>query len=225
MVRRQWRAAAWTVGFGIAFALASLVDTGWAPQVAFLHHLPGLLGGQAFPAFRNPMAIAINYSMPGLAFKARLFDVPGMGFGAARIIGTTCTLAILAVIAWVGRRRVPVERQPLVCLALLLLATLCSPFLPQGYAGFPPIWLLTLLAAVHPPTGRTLAWLVAGWLCFNLYWPQDLGLGARSLALMTLVPQALAAFLAIRVLWTIPAGATDAETAPEAPAALAPAEA
>jgi alpha-1,2-mannosyltransferase len=224
MVRRQWRAVAWTVGFGVAFALASLADTGWAPLVGFLHHLPGLLGGQAFPAFRNPLAVAINYSMPGLVFKAGLFDVPGMGFGAARVVGTTCTLAVLALIAWVGRRQVAVERQPLVCLALLLLATLCSPFLPQGYAGFPPIWLLTLLAAVHPPKGRTLVWLVAGWLCFNLYWPQDLGLGARTLALMTLVPQALAAFLAIRVLWTIPVGAADAVAAPEAPA-LARAEA
>lgn len=221
MVRRQWRAAAWTVGFGIAFALASLVDIGWAPQVGFLHHVPGLLSGHAFPAFRNPMAVAINYSMPGLAFKARLFDVPGMGFGAARVIGTTCTLAVLMLIAWVGRRRVPTERQPLVCLALLLLATLCSPFLPQGYAGFPPIWLLTLLAAVHAPNGRTLTWLVAGWLCFNLYWPQDLGLGARALALLTLVPQALAALLAIRVQWAIPTGVADVEPAPAGPAALA----
>jgi hypothetical protein len=225
MVRRQWHAAAWTVGFGIAFALASLADSGWAPQVAFLHHLPGLLSGHAFPAFRNPLAVAINYSIPGLAFKARLFDVPGMGFGAARVIGTTCTLALLALVARVGRRRISAARQPLVCLAILVLATLCSPFLPQGYAGFPPAWLLTLLAAVHPPKGRTLAWLVAGWLCFNLYWPQDLGLSARALALMTLVPQALAALLAIRVLWAIPAGVCDAEAAPETPAALARADA
>lgn len=217
LVRRQWRATAWTVGFGIAFALASLADTGWAPQVGFLHHLPGLLGGQAFPAFRNPMAIAINYSIPGLAFKARLFDVPGMGFGAARVIGTTCTLAVLALIAWVGRRRVPVERQPLVCLALLLLATLCSPFLPQGYAGFPPIWLLTLVAAVQPPNARTLTWVVAGWLCFNLYWPQDLAPSARTLALLTLFPQALVALLALRVLWAIPAGVTAAEPATATP--------
>ncbi|HET9317721.1 MAG TPA: glycosyltransferase family 87 protein [Vicinamibacteria bacterium] len=222
LVRRQWRAAAWTVGFGIAFALASLLDTGWGPQAGFLHHLPGLLGGQAFPAFRNPLAIAINYSIPGLAFKARLFDVPGMGYGAARVIGTTCTLAVLAAIAWVGQRRVPASRQPLVCLALLLLASLCSPFLPQGYAGFPPIWLLTLLAALHPPNGRILAGVVAGWLCFNLYWPQDVGVGARTLALMTLVPQALTVALAIRVLRVVPAAAANADAA--LPARLAGAE-
>jgi hypothetical protein len=222
LVRRQWRAAAWTVGFGIAFALASLLDTGWAPQLGFLHHLPGLLGGQAFPAFRNPLAIAINYSLPGLAFKARLFDVPGMGFGAARVIGTSCTLALLAVIVWVGQRRVPATRQPVVCLALLLLASLCSPFLPQGYAGFPPIWLLTLLAAVQAPNGRTLAGVVVAWLCLDLYWPQDFGISARALALMTLVPQALSAALAIRVLWAIPAERADAEAT--LPATLAGAE-
>ncbi|HET9315331.1 MAG TPA: hypothetical protein VFQ51_07050, partial [Vicinamibacteria bacterium] len=56
-----------------------------------------------------------------------------------------------------------------------------------------------------------------------LYWPQDLGLSARTLALMTLGPQMLAALLAIRVLWVVPAGVADAEA--PLPAALAGAEA
>ena len=60
IVRRQWRALGWTIAFGLAFVLLSIVDMGWAPYVAFLSHLPGLVGGEAFPAFRNPGAIAIN---------------------------------------------------------------------------------------------------------------------------------------------------------------------
>jgi alpha-1,2-mannosyltransferase len=197
LVRREWRAVAWTAGMGIVYALLSLLDTGWAPFDAFLRHLPGLLGGQAFPAFRAPRAVSINFSIPGLVFKAKLFGVPGMGFGAARVVGTTCTAAVLLLIAWVGRRTIPAARQPLVCLSILVLATLCSPFLPQGYAGFPPVWLLTLLVAVHAPNGRALAGLIAGWLCFNLHWPQDLVGDPRVLAIVTLLPQALMVLLAI----------------------------
>jgi uncharacterized protein (DUF4415 family) len=29
-----------------------------------------------------------------------------------------------------------------------------SPFLPQAHAAFPPLWLLTLLAAIYPPNGQ-----------------------------------------------------------------------
>ena len=103
LVRRRWRAVAWTAAFGAAVVLVSLLDTGWTPYAAFLGHLPALLSGEAFPALRNPMAIAINFSLPGLAFKLKLFGVPGMGYAAAQVLGWASTLAALALIVRAAR--------------------------------------------------------------------------------------------------------------------------
>jgi hypothetical protein len=77
LARRQWRAAAWTAAFSGVIVLLSLLDTGWAPYAAFLEHLPRVLGGEAFAAFRNPAAVAINLSIPGIVFKLKLFGVAG----------------------------------------------------------------------------------------------------------------------------------------------------
>lgn len=151
LVRRQWRALAWTAVFGAAFCVATLLDLGWASYAAFLQHLPGLLGGEAFPAFRNPAAMAINLSVPGLVFKLKLFGVAGMGFGAEKIVGWIYTLVALAVTVHAGRRILSEGEKPMVWMAILILATLRSPFLPQAYAAFPPLWLLTLLAATYAP--------------------------------------------------------------------------
>ena len=87
LVRRQWLAAAWTSAFMGAFSVLTLLTFGWGPYAAFLDHLPGLVGGEAFPALRNPAAVANNISIPGLVFKLKLFGVPGMSFGVAKLVG------------------------------------------------------------------------------------------------------------------------------------------
>jgi hypothetical protein len=87
-----------------------------------------------------------------------------------------------------------------VWLAIVILSTLRSPFLPQGYGAFPAVWLLTLLAAYRPPTPKNVLLVVLVWLCFNLYVPMD-WVAPRYLALITVVPQmatVAVAFLALR---------------------------
>ena len=147
LLRRDWRAVAWTGGFGIALVGISMGLFGWPPFAAFLHHVPKLMSGEAFPAFRNPMAVSINGSVPGIVFKLGLFGVPGMGFEAMRIVGWLYTLVVIAGTAWLALRVRDDRRAPLVWLAILVLATLRSPFLPT-YAPFPSLWLATLLAAL-----------------------------------------------------------------------------
>ena len=196
VARRQWRAVFWTTAMGFAYALATLLDIGWTPFQAFFAHLPGLLGGEAFPAFRNPAATAINASLPGLVFKLKLFGVPGMGFVAARIVGTASTLAVIWMILRAARQR-PDGPTPLLWLSILVLATLCSPFLPQAYSAYPPVWLLTLLAATATPSLRTFALTIAAVLGLNVFWPVDWPIDARSLALLNAVPQALTVGIAV----------------------------
>jgi len=195
--RRQWRAAAWTAAMSLALVVSTLVDVGMPPFAAFLHHLPGLLSGEAFPAFRNAGAKAINLSIPGLVFKAGLFGVPGMGFGASKIVGWIFT----AVIVWVtvrAARRPPSEgEKPLVWLAILILATLRSPFLPQTYGVLPALWMVTLLAATYRPTARTLALVVLAMAALNIHWPLDWAMDPRLRAIVYGVPQALTIALAV----------------------------
>jgi alpha-1,2-mannosyltransferase len=212
IARRQWRAVAWTAAMGALLVALSLADLGARQYLAFADHLPGLVGGEAFPAFRNPGAMAINFSIPGLVFKLKLLGLGGLSFGASKLVGWLYTLVVLAVVVAVSRRSWPDDAKPSVWLAILILATLRSPFLPQAYASFPPLWLLTLLAARQPPTPKTLLLTLGAWLALNVYWPLDWPLDPRVLALVTLVPQAVTvaiATLALRPQANLPAGASD----------------
>jgi alpha-1,2-mannosyltransferase len=190
-VQRQWRALAWTATAGVLLVGVSLAIAGGGQYVAFVDHLPGLVGGEAFPAFRNPGAIAINFSIPGLVFKLKVLGLGMLSFGASKIVGWVYTGVVLFVVVRVSRRRWPDEDKPALWLAILILATLRSPFLPQAYASFPPLWLLTLLAARQAPTVKTLLLTMATWAALNVYWPIDWPLDPRVLALVTLLPQAV----------------------------------
>src|SRR5262245_21365476 len=117
LARRQWRAAVWTGAWGLAFVVLTFVDIGPGVYRAFLDHLPGILGGEAFPAFRNPAAKAINFSVPGLVFKLQLFGVPGMSFGAAKLVGWMYTLIAVGATIAAGLRSRRERETPLVWLA------------------------------------------------------------------------------------------------------------
>jgi hypothetical protein len=200
LVRRQWRAVLWTAALGAVLAALTLVDLGWPTYRAFLRHLPGLLGGEAFPAFRNPMATAINFSVPGLVFKLKLFGVPGMNFAAAKIVGWIYTVVAIGLIVAVSKRPMSESQKPLVWLAVIILATLRSPFLPQAYAAFPALVLLVLLGATMAPAPRALAVMLLAWLALGIYWPIDWPMDPRLLAVLSSIPQAVTIALAVVVL-------------------------
>ena len=122
--------------------------------------------------------------------------MPGTGFAAAKVLGWASTLAAVALI--VRAARGPEERDdPRIWLAIVLLATLCSPFLPQSYACFPPLWLLTLLAAPASFGARALAGTLLGWVVLSVLIPVDVPFDPRLVALLVLPPQALSVGLAV----------------------------
>lgn len=215
LARRQWRAAGWTAAMGIVILGVSLLTGGFEPYHAFLQHLPGLLGGEAFPAFRNPTAIALNLSVPGIVFKAKLLGVPGMGFPAAKVVGWMWTVTILALTVLLARRA-RADGEILSWLAVLVLATLRSPFLPQAYGAMPPLWLLTLFAATFVPTGRALLATLAAFVVFAHYETQDfpISLGMR-LAVVGTTQIAMIA-LPLLLLRAQPASADSSTSSPSA---------
>lgn len=200
LVRRQWRAAAWTTALAAAFSALTLLTLGWGPYAAFLEHLPGLVGGEAFPAFRNPATTAINLSIPGLVFKLKLFGVPGMSFAAAKIVGWAYTLVVVAATFYAGLRTWRDGEKPLVWMAILILATLRSPFLPSTYGVIPPLWLLTLLVATRAPMTRRPLVIAVAWAALNVYWPIDWPIDLRFLAVANTVPQAVTLVLVVLAL-------------------------
>jgi len=200
LARREWRAAATATAFGLLLVLVTLADLGWGPFAAFLEHAPKLLSGEAFPAFRNPLARAINFSVPGLVFKLELFGVAAGGFAGAKVVGWIYTVIATVAIYAVGRRAVRAGEAPLVWLAILIVATLRSPFLPQAYAAFPPLWLLVLWGAGRASSARRLVPVLLGWAALNLVWPLDWAIDPRLLALANLLPQTVTVVLAILVL-------------------------
>ena len=131
-----------------------------------------------------------------LVFKLKLFDVPGMTFCVEKAVGWIYTVAVAPLVFLAGRR-LRDQANPIAWLAVLVLATLRSPFLPQGYAAFPPIWLLVLMAAKAPPTGRNLVPALLAWAALNVYWPQDWSADPRMVAVVTLIPQSVTAALAL----------------------------
>ena len=186
--RRAWRPVLATCVGATLIVLLALWDMGLPPFVAFVHHLPRLLGGEAFAAFRNPAAVAANVSIPGLVFKLRFFGLPELGFGAAKLVGWIYTLVAVALTVLLARRG---RGGPLAWITVLVLASLRSPFLPTGYAAVAPLWLLTLLAAERPVRARALVWIGLAWLAFEFVWPVDWALDPRVASAINLVPMGL----------------------------------
>jgi alpha-1,2-mannosyltransferase len=167
LLRREWRAVAWTAVFGGVLVAISLADVGWAPYRAFLQEMPGLMSGEAFSAFRNPGAIGNNGSVPGLIFKLKLWGVPYMGFEAMRIVGWIYTLAVVAGAAWLAIRVRPNGREPVIWLAILVLATMRSPFMAT-YAFFPVMWLAVLVAPIGRPASLAVWPMLLCWCALAL---------------------------------------------------------
>ncbi len=172
LLRRDWRAVAWTAVWGVVLFAATLWDVGWTPVAAFLEHLPKLLSGEAFPALYRPAAIALNESIPGLVFKLGLLGVPGMGFPAARIVGWLYTVVLVVATVRFALRPADRRMEPLIWIAILIVGTMRSPFLPS-YGAFPSLWVVTLLAGVAwaRPSARILA--AVAWLLLALHLGQS----------------------------------------------------
>ena len=200
LVRREWRALVWTAAFALLFLVVTLIDVGWQPFVAFRHQFPSLLSGEAFPAFPNPAAVAINQSIPGSVFKMKLFGVAGMAleqrgsrffFASACCVEARPSCSALTARSGMAKARSSGWR--------FSYSPHCEAPSSRSVLPFPAIWLLTLLVATAAPERRSLALFLVGFIVLNIYVPNDSGIGPRLVALIITAPQALIIALAVVV--------------------------
>ena len=153
--QRRWRAVLWTAGFGAFFLITSYVVLGQAVfQAFFSYHLPRLSSGATFETlFAHPDVIACNHAVYGLVQKLSLLGVPGTGQSMSVMASSAFTVVLVVVAAIAartsGKTQIPNGRLLSVAtwLAVVQLASLRSPFVPDTYGQFAPLWILVLLLA------------------------------------------------------------------------------
>lgn len=146
LVRRQWRAAAWSAGFGLVWSIAALAVVGLAPFEAFVgYELPRLGSGQALAFFATRTAdIIFNVAPFGVPFK---LDALGLEVGdpwaLGRRIAAVFSLLVIGLTIWAARRDESRAIQAAAWMAVLTLGALRSPFAPT-YVNASALWLLCL---------------------------------------------------------------------------------
>jgi len=198
---RRWRAIGWTAAFGAFYFALALWCFGRAPFAAFFtYELPRIGSGEAFQFLTvDAASAAINDSVGGLVLKLRALGVPGATRGAAAFVSWVFT----AVVVGAACLRAPSTRleRSQFWLALLVLASFRSPFAPQEYALFAPIWLCTLVAAGAPLSARAWIPLTLAWLVLNAVFPYDGPVQGKALIFVATVPQVVALALAAHVVF------------------------
>lgn len=175
----RWRAAIASGMCGLAWVLAALLVFGQKPFLDFVHYqVPRISSGDAFFWIDFPDIVVVNHSVYGLVVRLRHLFWPGparaIGNGVASVYG----LAVLILVVMAGWRRRAIARPDApasrladarVWLALLNLASLRSPFVPDAYAYIGTLWLGTLLVADLPRAGaRSIAVCTTAWLLLSL---------------------------------------------------------
>ena len=212
LLRHEWRPVIWTAIFGLTLVAVSLADVGLQPYRAFLHEMPALMSGEAFSAFRSPLAIGNNGSVPGLVFKLKMWGVPYMGYDAMRIVGWVYTLVVVAGTVWLARRVRPDGREPVIWLVIVVLASMRSPFMAT-YAFFPAMWLVTLAAPLAWRQSRTALPILLAWCGLALTFGAGGPLAPPVNAVWTTIQTVLTFVLLVVVLRQLrsPASAIDRE--------------
>ena len=117
--------------------------------------------------------VAINYSVPALVLKLRLFGADGLEYRHLAAVALLWSGVVVAL-AWLAARRAKAYSRlelAAVWLGLLGLAAVRSPFVPDDYALFPALWLWCLLAAGQARGALRIALFGVLWLAFAVVMP------------------------------------------------------
>jgi hypothetical protein len=153
--------------------------------------------------------------VPGLVPELGMWGVPGMTPSTQRAVSWVYSLLLLLATWFVARRLARNDRgaaaqssriaEMQVWIALLLLASLRSPFVAQEYGPILAIVLLAVVAAASDPLSsaraRNLALMTAGFIGLNILIPQDVPMNQALFTLLVEIPQAILTGLALFVIF------------------------
>jgi alpha-1,2-mannosyltransferase len=174
---RRWLPLAWTVAFTLLYAGVAVLVFGTQPFQDFAtFELPRIASGELWSWLEIPElagVVAINNSIPGLVLKLRVLGFEGMGYQRMAAAAWVWSVALLAIALLAARRggALPRMQQAGMWIALLGLAALRSPFVPDDYGLFPALWLWALVAAAMATTLLRTVVLAALWLALALVMP------------------------------------------------------
>lgn len=204
IVQRRWRSVAWVCGFMALITCGSLAVSGPAPTYAFLSQLlPSLARGSAQAhVLIDPNTAYVNDAAFGFAQKLAVLLSTDAALDRPWII-TLLLVPLLAILTVKNRsRELPSHGRAAVWLALLFMASLLTPFLPEVYSRFPLQWVLVLLLAGSISSRTRMAAVVCGLAIAAVHNPTGPVDGASFRALAALGLQVSAAGLAVWVAWS-----------------------
>jgi hypothetical protein len=171
LVRRQWRAAGFTVAAAAAIGALSVAVLGtkvWSDF--FFYHLPKVQSGEAL-RFMSETTKNIDFNLApfGIPFKLGALGLEGWGWPQARMFGSVYTGIVMVLAVLAGRSQGSPRHRLTVWFALLMLGSLRSPY-AAPFVLVTVIWqLLAMTAEVRSP--RTLATFVGCVVMFLLPLP------------------------------------------------------
>jgi hypothetical protein len=171
---RRWRAVGWTIAFSLLLCGVAWLWMGSHPFQAFSHfNWPRLRSRDAWPYLDDVDVSGMNDSVPGLVLKLKQVGVKGMTPVLEDYIQNGWTLIVVAFSLLAARLRPRLSPLERACtwVAILILASFGSPFLPDIYGLIPPMCLWWLLASSAKLTRRNILTLAFGWIAFSAVLP------------------------------------------------------
>ncbi len=182
---RRWRPVAWTAAFFAVYTALAYATAGPKPFHAFVTLVaPQMSSGELWWSWLDLQRLAyvnaINDSVPALLLKLKQIGLaPGIDHQALRLASSAWSVVVV-VCAWVAARRGAQDsrwRQAACWIALLGIASLRSPFVPDHDGLIAGVWLWWLVATAAPlaSLGRArLAAIAALWVPVGLVLPFSL---------------------------------------------------
>lgn len=166
--QRRWRAVGFTCLAAVALCALSAAVLGTKVWRDFLfYHLPHVQSGEALRFLSgSPREIAWNLAPFGIPFKLGALGLGAFGWVEARLCGNVFTALLFVLAALAARNQGSRRHRLIVWLAMVMLASLRSPYAAPFVLATMNLLYLVLAAEVR--SRRDLAVFVAGWAMFSI---------------------------------------------------------